>query len=486
MASVIERTVKGGAGFFTANVIRRGLGFLFVVVATRVLGPAEFGVLALGLSVMGVVRRVAAFGLPKTIQRFMSGEGEDRSAQLYGTILLTGSVSAVLAGTALYVASPELALIFEQPSLAGPLRVLSFVVVVAVGFSLLRSLLQAQERVRWIVVVDTAQSAAKVGLLCLLFLGVQSAMSAAWAVAGAFGTGLVLAGSYVRKLDFRPSFDALVTDARTVLSYSAPLVVVGFSYFLSQQTDRLMLGWLADASSVGIYTVTSKLAMSISTFRGALISIFMPVASAAFRNEATQQMRRSYLFIGKWGGVASGAALLIFTGAGPWLLQLFGVEYATNTTYRVLVVLSGIYFIGAWVGPTGALLQMSDGHRVELVNTIVFIVANVTLNYVLITAYGVIGAAVATLLSELLRNAIQVCEIAYWYGITPFAPNNLAVLGITGIGTVGLMLTTAGLARMGFALGSVLVLGAYVLWTATGDEWDSIQRLMFRAKTAVR
>jgi O-antigen/teichoic acid export membrane protein len=81
-------------------------------------------------------------------------------------------------------------------------------------------------------------------------------------------------------------------------------------------------------------------------------------------------------------------ALLIFAGAGPWLLQLFGVEYVTDTTYRVLVVLSGLYFIAAWVGPTGALLQMSDGHRVELVNTIVFIVANVTLNYVLIAAMG--------------------------------------------------------------------------------------------------
>jgi O-antigen/teichoic acid export membrane protein len=64
---------EGGAGFFTANVINRGFGFAFVVVASRLLGSTEFGILALGLSVMGVVRKVAAFGLPQTIQRFMSG-----------------------------------------------------------------------------------------------------------------------------------------------------------------------------------------------------------------------------------------------------------------------------------------------------------------------------------------------------------------------------------------------------------------------------
>ena len=152
----------------------------------------------------------------------------------------------------------------------------------------------------------------------------------------------------------------------------------------------------------------------------------------------------------------------------------------TDTTYRVLVVLSGLYFVAAWVGPTGALLQMSDGHRVELVNTIVFIVANVTLNYVLIAAYGVMGAAVATLLSGPLRNAIQVCEIAYRHDITPFTPNNLAVSGITGIGMIGLILTTGEVSQIIVALASILLLGACILLSATKEEKKEDNRIFAR------
>jgi Na+-driven multidrug efflux pump len=107
-------------------------------------------------------------------------------------------------------------------------------------------------------------------------------------------------------------------------------------------------------------------------------------------------------------------------------------------------------------------------------------VANVTLNYVLITEYGVIGTAVATLLSGLLRNAIQVCEIAYWYDITPSAPNNLAVSGVTGIGMIGLILTTGEVSQIIVALTSILLLGACILPSATKEEKKEANRIFAR------
>jgi O-antigen/teichoic acid export membrane protein len=478
MASVIKRTLKGGAGFFTANLVKRGFGFLFVVVASRVLGPAKFGVLALGLSVMGLSRRIAAFGLPATIQRFLSGEAGDRGPQRYGAAIIIGGVAALFAGGSLSIAAPWLASFFQEPSLTTPIRVLSIGLVVGAGFGLFRAVLQAQEQIRRIVVVDTLQSAAKVGLLLPLFLWASSATSAAWAVVGAFGLAFGLAATYAGRLEILPTLNVTWNDLQKVLSYSAPLVFVGFGYFLAQQTDRLMLGWLADASSVGVYTVTSKLALVMSTLHGALVSIFKPIASEAYRHGATEQMRASYLFVSKWVGAINGMALLAFAGGGTWLLRVFGADYATDTTYYVLVVLSALYFIGTWVGPTGALLQMSDGHRVELLNTVVFIMANIVLNYVLITMYGVIGAAFATFLSGVLRNGLQVCELAFWHGITPFAPTNLVVLSVTGATTGVLLLVMSDVVRMSLAVGGMVVLGAYVLWTATDEERDALWGLV--------
>jgi O-antigen/teichoic acid export membrane protein len=471
MASVIERTIKGGAGFFTASLVKRGFGFLFIVVASRFLGPAEFGVLSLGLSVTGIARSLAVFGLPNTIQRFLSGEGEDRRSQIYGAILLIGGGIAALSATGLYIAAPWLSAgFFDEPTLAEPLRILSISVIVGVGAKLLRAVLQAQEEVQKIVVLDTVRSVGKVLVALLIFLWVRSAAGAAWAVVGAFALGAVVAGHYVRHLRIHPSLWVSRTEVWRVLEYSVPLVLVGFSYFLSQQADRLMLGWLSDAEEVGLYTVTSTLAMVMSVLHGSLISIFKPLVSEAYRNNLREEMRSAYLFVSKWVGAVNGAALLAFVGTGLWVLGIFGAEYANTTTYRVLVILSAMYFISTWVGPTGALLQMTDGHRVELVNTIIFVCSNIGLNYILIQYYGVLGAAMATFGSGVFRNVLQVGEIAYWHGFSPFERKNVTILAITAVGTLGLLVVTPGIFRISFALILITLLASFVLWTATNRE----------------
>lgn len=479
MPSIIERTIKGGAGFFTANLVSKGLGFLFIVIASRFLGAVEFGILSLGLSVTGIARNFAAFGLPNTVQRFLSGSGEERASHIYSAVLLTGSIAGLLSTAGLYIAAPWLSVhIFDEPTLTTPLRVLSVGVIVGVGVTILRAVLQAQEQVREIVILDAVRSVSKVALALLIFIWVQTATGAAWAVVGAFALGAIIVGRYVRQLDIKPSFEIKRADLWKVLGYSAPLVVVGFSYFLAQQADRLMLGWLANAELVGLYTVASTLAMVMSTLHGALVSIFMPLASKAYRNDLNKEMQDAYLFISKWVGAVNGIALLGFAGGGFWILEIFGAEYANATTYYVLLILSALYFLGTWVGPTGALLQMTDGHRIELVNTIVFVIANIGLNYVFIQNYGVVGAALATLISGMLRNALQVFEIAYWHGFSPFVRKNTIILLIVIVGFSTIIYTNNELIKVFISALSIFVLFQYLFSSASDQERSIISKLL--------
>jgi len=435
----------------------------------------------------GVAQNLAAFGLPNTIQRFLSGEGEDRRSQIYSAVLLIGGGVGALSATGLYIVAPWLSThVFDEPTLAGPLQILSIGVIAGVGVTLLRAVLQAQEEVRKIVVLDTIRSVGKVVAALLIFAWVQTAAGAAWAVVAAFALGAAVSGHYVQRLDIRPSFQIREMEFRKVLGYSAPLVVVGFSYFLAQQADRLMLGWLSDAEEVGLYTVTSTLAMVMSTLHGSLVSIFMPLASKAYRNNLREEMRDAYLFVSKWVGAVNGAALLAFAGAGLWILGIFGAEYANTTTYHVLVILSTLYFVGTWVGPTGALLQMTDGHRVELVNTTIFVLANIGLNYILIQDYGILGAAMATFASGVLRNTLQVIEIAYWHGFSPFVQKNVVILGLTATGALGLLVMDPGVLSVCFSLLFIALLVGYVLWTATDQERSIILDLKEKATVQSR
>ena len=486
MASIIERTVRGGAGFFTANVITRGLGFAFIVVASRLLGPDEFGILALALSVFGLVRKFAVFGLPNTIQRFFSGQGENEIERIYAAVVFVGSVGSIIAATGLYVCASWVAVeVFGQPNLVGPLRILALGLTMAVGFEVLRSILQAKERVVDVVWIDLARSTGKILAVTVLFmLGAKSAVGGAWAVVIAFAGASLFAVAKVRELSHRPVFSEAFPQLQQVVGYAAPLVLVGFSYFLAQQADRLMLGWLADTRDVGLYTTTSTLAMTMSTLHIALVSIFMPLASEAYRDGEMGHVRNAYLFISRWMGTVNGAALTVFAGVGHWLLILFGAEYATQATYIVLVILATLYFFGTWAGPTGALLQMTNGHRVELVNSIIFIVANIGFNYLLIPIYGVVGAALATFLSGLMRNVIQLLEIRYWHSVSPLERRNVIVLLLTVVSTGGCFFVDNPWIRIPLAaLGVCLVVG-YALFTATKSERKAVRKLILQRTEA--
>jgi O-antigen/teichoic acid export membrane protein len=331
-------------------------------------------------------------------------------------------------------------------------------------------------QVERVIVVDFLQGGAKVGLLILLFFWSETATSAAWAIFGAYGLAMVLAGTFVQGLKLRPTFRVQKTDIYKVVNYSLPLLVGGLGYFLARHIDRLMLGWLTDSTAVGVYAIASKLATLMKTPQRSLISIFKPIASESHRKDAPQRMRTTYLFVSKWGGAINGMALLTFAGAGYSLLELFGTEYASNTTYYALVMLAVLYYVETWAGPKGPLLQMSDNHRVEALNVGVFIIADLSLNYVLIPIYGVIGASFATLLAGAIRNMVQLAQVWWLAKVTPFVSKNIMAFCIVAIGTA-MSVLGSGYVRAFFAAGGATILMTFVIWTASYEEREGAIRI---------
>jgi len=488
MSIVIQRIVRGGAGFLTANLIRKGLGFVFVVAAGSILGVKQFGILALALSIIAVAQNLAVFGLLNTIQRFLSGEGEEDAQALYGTIQIVGLVASVVCCGIFYWAAPWISsTFFSEPLLTAPFRILAFGMLFGVPYTLVRSVLQAQEAVGLIVKADALQTASKVVFFLMLAIFVPSAVAAAWAIVLSLVVSLGLALWYLRRVTIRPVFAPLRRHLGTVLRYSTPLAIVSFGPLVVHQADRLMLGALADASAVGLYALASSLAVVLGTLHNSLVSVFMPIASQAYRNKASDDIEASYLFISKWIGLANGLLLIVFVGLGHEVLSIVGQEFATTESYHVLLMLTAFYFFATWVGPTGALLRMSDGQHVELINTVVFIAANVILNYFLITWLGVFGAALATLCSGILLNVLQVIEIVYRNKFLPVTWKHVEILVIIAVGFCLCLFIDMGPSVR--AVLSVLVAGAiglYAVYTMTDTEKRLVKSFATKMRTRFR
>jgi|GEM_PF-5350516 len=90
--SVRHFLVSGAVTSFLAVVVVSGLGFLESILVARILGEANFGVLALLLSFWNVASGIAAFGMPLAVAKYLSGEAatsRQATRQVLRSALLT-------------------------------------------------------------------------------------------------------------------------------------------------------------------------------------------------------------------------------------------------------------------------------------------------------------------------------------------------------------------------------------------------------------
>jgi O-antigen/teichoic acid export membrane protein len=120
---------------------------------------------------------------------------------------------------------------------------------------------------------------------------------------------------------------------------------------------------------------------------------------------------------------ACGLALL-----GPFVLSLFGAGFKAGYP-TLLVVLTGLVLRAA-SGPVEYLLNMTGHHRDTLRVYACAAVANIALNLVLIPAFGIIGAAIATYTAMLGGNFCLYLLVRKRLGVKafvlPFRPYRVA------------------------------------------------------------
>jgi len=432
MSSILTRTLRGGIGFTITNLIVKFSGLLFVLLAGRYLGVKNFGILAIAISIIEVCKSIGLFGLPITIQRFMSGVDDQYSKGLYAAIIFLAILISIILITTLLILAPWISKdIFKNKNIIEPLRLLSIGIILNIIYQIGRAILQAKELVKNIIIIDAVYGIGKIVFIIILFMWEKTIISAAYAIIISLILTDIIAIYFLREINFTINFSLIKDNLRTVLEYTTPLFIVGFGYLIAQQTDRLMLGGLTNATNVGLYTISSGIAMITSILHASFVSIFMPVASDSYKKGNMKGTMFSYYFISKWLGIINSIVLIFYAVFGIYILTLFGKEYTTSGNYTVLLLLSSLYFIGSWVGPTGALLQMTDGHKIELINTILFITINIVLNYLLIPLIGIIGAAVATLIAGSIRNLLQLIEIRKIHKLRIIKRSNIFILIVT-------------------------------------------------------
>lgn len=188
--------------------------------------------------------------------------------------------------------------------------------------------------------------------------------------------------------------------AKKLLGYSWPLALSLFLISIHMKIDQVMIGSLMDNESVGVYSVAVKLTEFWLFIPSVMISALMPYfvrlrETDNQRYEARLMQLYSLMF---WMGVAIG---LLFTAFGQaFITTLFGSEYEGAYQPLIICVWSGIFISQALA--RGMWLINEDLQVYRLYSNAIIVLFNIILNFWLIPRLGIMGAAVSTLLTQVI------------------------------------------------------------------------------------
>ncbi len=180
-----------------------------------------------------------------------------------------------------------------------------------------------------------------------------------------------------------------------VLPFAASVAInAQFNYF-----DSAVLGWLYPKEVLAWYTAAYKPIFFLTALAGLIITAFFPRIVELWSKQGkvgVQQALRRLLTITMGIGLP---LAIIGSVLAPYLFSwLYLPEYAPATTPFIILLWStiGIYF---WA-PLGNTLQACGYEKLYTKNFIITAILNVPLSIGLIWLYGMIGAAVATAITQ--------------------------------------------------------------------------------------
>ena len=388
--SLTRSTMSGMFWTASSNGLNAVLKVLVLVVLTRLLTPADFGIVSASLIVIGFSVTFSQLGLgPALVQR---RELDPKHVQTAFAASVT--LGLLLAGI-IWLAAPLIARFFHIESSVSVLRALAWIFPFKGLSGVAECLVQRDLRFRWLATRDVMTYALGYGVVGILLawagLGVWSLVAAQ--MTQTILNTIILLVARPPALRPAPSWRAFLD----LIDFGAGFTAARVANFLANQGDNLVVGRVLGPVPLGIYTRAYQLmAVPTTLFGDVLDRVLFPTMARV--QDDSQRLANAYL-----QAVASIALVMLPVGVvltvvapefitvllGPrWgevvlPFQVFAIALLFRTSYKMSdsisratgavyrrawrqVIYAALVFGGAWVGTRWGVRGVAIGVLVSL------------------------------------------------------------------------------------------------------------------------
>lgn len=217
---------------------------------------------------------------------------------------------------------------------------------------------------------------------------------------GIFGLLLVLC--YCHHKDTHQELRYEGSLAKDLLTKSHHFILSGLMVALYGQMDKIMLKHLMDETQVGFYSVATTVNNYWPFILTAIIGSARPVIIELYSLDKALFEKRLTQLYSAIIGISVFAAVGISAFAEPIVQILYGDEYMSSVAALRIVTWSTAF---SYLGVARSIWTVPNGQqRFEKYLAAIGALCNATLNYLMIPIWGICGAAVATLATQIVTN----------------------------------------------------------------------------------
>lgn len=190
--------------------------------------------------------------------------------------------------------------------------------------------------------------------------------------------------------------------------------------------DTLFLASIYNLEKAGIYAVAQYFSQVLEVPLRSMQTSSIPLISEYWRAKNMSGLQSVY---------SKSCLNLLIAGIGLGgliLINLNNVDRFFPSEYGLMILPIAILILSRWInlgtGLNAIIIQLSTFWRFDFFSTLIYSVLGIPLNYVLITKYGMVGAAIANVIAMFIYNTIRFAFLWKKFGLQPFGINNFRVL----------------------------------------------------------
>ena len=402
---LLRRIVTNASYLLSATGLAAGMSVFQSILAGRLLGPANFGILGAITQFISVVNRFASFRMNELVVRYVGKYQEEGDQERASAVFKMASFlefgGSMLALILIWILAPLGAQFFAQDaSLAFWFQIYGFIILANVMFETASGLLQIFDRFRIIAIATAAQSAITLTLIVIIFFvkaGLTEVIVAYMIGKIVYSLSVTVASLVEARRAWgegwwQTPLSILKDERRSLLTFAFSTNLSSTVSLVAKDSEVLWVSAFLGPVQAGYY----KTALAITNLLQLPVS---PLPKATFPELSREIARRNWDNVryvlrqgSRLSAIYSVPVTLVLIIFGKWLIAAtYGPEYLP--TYSALVILLvGYTFVNIFYWNRVALLSLGRAVFPTIIN-FTGMILKVAAIFLLVPNYGYLAFA---------------------------------------------------------------------------------------------